>query len=347
MQANITTRKKDNAYQVIVSYKDGRKWRQRSKQGFRTQRDAKEYGQKIIEDLKHIVTPIDSDLRDVTLREFAVIFFAEKTNLTYNTQTMYRNALKAVPGLLDIPLRQITHAQAVTAFNSLEYTSSTYNTYLRVLTLIANYAIRPYRIMAENPFKAIPRRKAEHKKIAVFTDDEIQTLLKSLDGKYKTMIAISYYTGLRLGEVLGLTWADINLDAKTLTVNKQFAMISNRTLGIKPPKSANGYRTIPMPGPLCDKLREYRTGNSTGRLFPAKSCKYIPAAIQRYVPGKTFHDLRHTYATKLLANGVDIKTVASLLGDHVNTVIGTYVHYTDEMRKKAAHDVDRIFNNNF
>lgn len=347
MQANITTRKKDNAYQVIVSYKDGRKWRQRSKQGFRTQRDAKEYGQKIIEDLKHIVTPIDSDLRDVTLRDFAVIFFAEKTNLTYNTQTMYRNALKAVPGLLDIPLRQITHAQAVTAFNSLEYTSSTYNTYLRVLTLIANYAIRPYRIMAENPFKAIPRRKAEHKKIAVFTDDEIQTLLKSLDGKYKTMIAISYYTGLRLGEVLGLTWADINLDAKTLTVNKQFAMISNRTLGIKPPKSANGYRTIPMPGPLCDKLREYRTGDSPGRLFPAKSCKYIPAAIQRYVPGKTFHDLRHTYATKLLANGVDIKTVASLLGDHVNTVIGTYVHYTDEMRKQAAHDVDRIFKNNF
>ena len=130
MQANITTRKKDNAYQVIVSYKDGRKWRQRSKQGFRTQRDAKEYGQKIIEDLKHTVTPIDSDLQNITLREFAAIFFAEKTNLTYNTQTMYKNALKAVPGLLDIPLRQITHAQAVAAFNSLGYTSSTYNTCL-------------------------------------------------------------------------------------------------------------------------------------------------------------------------------------------------------------------------
>ena len=55
------------------------------------------------------------------------------------------------------------------------------------------------------------------------------------------------------------------------------------------------------------------------------------------------HDLRHTYATRLLAEGIDIKTVASLLGDTITTVELIYVHYTDEMREKAADDINRIF----
>ena len=53
--------------------------------------------------------------------------------------------------------------------------------------------------------------------------------------------------------------------------------------------------------------------------------------------------MRHTYATTLLANGLDVKTVASLLGDDVNTVINTYIHFTDEMRLRAADKVANIF----
>lgn len=55
------------------------------------------------------------------------------------------------------------------------------------------------------------------------------------------------------------------------------------------------------------------------------------------------HSFRHTYACTLLANNVDIKTVASLLGDTVDTVINNYIHYTDEMRKNAADKVANIF----
>lgn len=55
------------------------------------------------------------------------------------------------------------------------------------------------------------------------------------------------------------------------------------------------------------------------------------------------HDFRHTYATRLLSSGMDIKTVASLLGDTVATVERVYIHYADEMRAKAAEDINRIF----
>ena len=57
----------------------------------------------------------------------------------------------------------------------------------------------------------------------------------------------------------------------------------------------------------------------------------------------TFHALRHTFATTLISHGVDVKTVAALLGDRMETVMKTYIHYTDDMRKSAARDIEKIF----
>ena len=95
MQANITIRKKDNGYQVIVSYKDGRKWRQKSKQGFETRRAAKEYGQDIIEELKNTISVfIPEDLKTITLRDFLSLYLEERVNLTYNTRSSYRLAIQ-------------------------------------------------------------------------------------------------------------------------------------------------------------------------------------------------------------------------------------------------------------
>lgn len=65
--------------------------------------------------------------------------------------------------------------------------------------------------------------------------------------------------------------------------------------------------------------------------------------IQKTLPNTSIHDFRHTYATNLLANGVDIQTVAALCGDSVGTIISTYLDFTEEMRKKAAKNVNTIF----
>ena len=65
--------------------------------------------------------------------------------------------------------------------------------------------------------------------------------------------------------------------------------------------------------------------------------------INKSIPGRSIHAFRHTYATNLLAHGVDVQTVAALCGDTVKTIINNYIDYTNEMRKKAAHDINRIF----
>ena len=138
---------------------------------------------------------------------------------------------------------------------------------------------------------------------------------------------------------------DIDLDNAIIDVNKQFAYSGESTYMIRNLKTKNSYRKIPIPPILIDILLEYKNTTSGLYLFnnPTGGTGAVSVMIKRYLPNTSIHDLRHTYATRLLANGVDIKTVASLLGDTVDTVINTYIHYTDEMRLKAHDSVSKIF----
>ena len=85
------------------------------------------------------------------------------------------------------------------------------------------------------------------------------------------------------------------------------------------------------------------------RLFPVPHSTYrdVQIALKKTAPDLTPHCLRHTYATQLLAKGMDIRTVSALLGDHVKTVLNTYVHYSDDMRSAAAKEIEKIFATNF
>jgi integrase len=95
-------------------------------------------------------------------------------------------------------------------------------------------------------------------------------------------------------------------------------------------------------------LREYHRTvplDYKRRLFPHPqgTLEKMQAALRKEDPAFTPHCLRHTYATTLLAKGIDIRTVAALMGDDTKTVINTYVHYTDEMRAAAAAEIKKIF----
>lgn len=131
---------------------------------------------------------------------------------------------------------------------------------------------------------------------------------------------------------------------QTLRKDNQWTWLGNAGYGFSQPKSRNSIRTIPMPEILVDELI-WHIGKGNERLFPFKTNRSSPLnrVIQRYLPDKSIHSFRHTYATTLLANGVDIQTVASLLGDNVNTVMNTYIHYCDEMRRKASKHITNIF----
>jgi integrase len=349
MQYNFTIRKKDGGFQIIVSYKDGYKWKQKSKQGFATQRDAKLYGQEIVDNLKKTITsPLDDSLKNITLIEFFDIFISEHINATKNTLITYKNALNVVDALKDKKLSTITTQDILHQFNHSVYAVATINLAYRVLNMLFNYAISPYKVVRENPCKPIkPLKQRDVKKVSVITADELQRLdeLEDSNYLYYVLFMVARYTGARYGEIIAITWNDIDFTNKTISINKQWVALGNNQFDYSFTKSTNGIRTIPIPPALLVILTKYKNVCTTDRLFNfRRSNTTTPNRIlQKYIPEKSMHAFRHTYATTLLANNVDVKTVASLLGDTVDTVIHNYIHYTDEMRLKAAESVANIF----
>lgn len=350
MQYNKTIRKKDNGYQVIISYKIGNKWKQKSKQGFSKVSDAKLYGDELVQQLKKTITnPLDDSIKNISLRDFYNIYKNDnEKRVAYNTILTYNNAINAFSNILDMPLVEITHIDIQKCLNQMAYSNRTKNIYTQTLKVVLNYAISPYRIIQTSPAQDIKSLKINTKhELSVFSEEECNALLSSLKNKrkeYYIACAIARYTGARYGEVIGLSWDDIDLKNATISINKQFARISNDKYGLKHTKTQNSIRNVPIPPILVAILKEYQK-ESPISLFTLKTANTssINLCIQTVVPDKTFHDLRHTYATTLLANGVDIKTVSILLGDTTEMVMKVYVHYTEEMEKKAAHHVSKIF----
>ena len=156
-------------------------------------------------------------------------------------------------------------------------------------------------------------------------------------------------TGLRRGELVALLWDDLDVENKTLTVSKSAGRI-NGEVKVTQPKTANSVRTIYLPKETVDLLvQEHAKHPSNPVMFPSPVTGrlYGPdclgrlhktllkkAGITENVP---FHGLRHTFATLAIQQGVDAKTVSSILGHYsADFTLDTYTHVTGEMQKDAA-----------
>ena len=349
MQFNITIRKKDKGYQCIVSYKDGNRWRQKSKQGFETQKAAKIHAQTIIDKLKKTITATDDSLRNITLIDFFNIYIRENAPKTFNTLRTYRNTFDFFKPLHNEKITNITPYHVKRVLNDISYSTASKNLALGIIQRLFSYAVLPYKILPINELKVIPRyTNSKPEKIKALTDDEIEMFLsgvKSINYTYYILYCIAVYAGMRYGEIIGLTWENIDLDNNTINVVQQFGAIDYNVYSMKPLKSKNSYRQLPIPPVLKSVLLEYKETCTTDRLFNMRisSSGVASEMMKRFLPDNSIHDLRHTYATKLLSNGVDIKTVSALLGDSLQTVLKTYVHFSDDMRIKAADKVADIF----
>lgn len=351
---NFTYRQKDKGWQVILSYKDGDKWRQKSKQGLKTKQQAKAAGDKLLSELQRTFVPSSNELAGITLREFVPIVIKDKT-LTPSTEYAFRRVPVFFDEIADKVLSTITTSDIINVISRKEGLSNrTIRLRLAVLNTIFNHAIRVYGIAAQNPAQAVPRAKLpKHSAIKAISHDDFLLLMKSRCSpkheNYKVCCQTAYYTGMRFGEMAGLTWDDVSFESRQITVKHQLKAYyhnGKRLYGRGPLKTANSYRTIPIPDVLLKILGDWKKKTMSESVLGFTNSDTTPLNrwIKRTLPNTSIHDFRHTYATNLLANGVDIQTVAALCGDSVGTIISTYLDFTEEMRKKAANDVNTIFN---
>lgn len=175
-------------------------------------------------------------------------------------------------------------------------------------------------------------------------------------------ILLCFYTGLRLGEVCALKWGDIDFDAGAMLVERTVSRIrsfessENKTkLVIGNPKSRKSIRKIPIPGFLLDlySTLSVRDFNEDFYVLSGTQTPMEPRTYQKLfkrilaaagVKSRKFHAVRHTFATRALELGVDIKTLSEILGHaNVSTTLNIYAHSLLEQKKNAMDRLNNMY----
>ena len=348
MEYNITYRKKDKGLQVIISYKEGSKWKQKSKQGFEDNRkgknEAKQWAITTLEDLQKIVKDVN-DFVGITYKEFVIEYLEyKKSTISYNTYKSYKRSLEKFDLLNDYKLTEINPLLVRRAYEKAKLNNDI-NVVIHCYSCLRSMfkcAMDDYDLIIKNPCKPIKEKKRKAERRAL-TFAEQETLLKKLEANESMYIYISSLIalkcGLRQGEILGLTWSDIDVVKCEINVNKQWKQRYDKTYGFGETKNKS-VRKVPISKEVIKELYRYKATipiSMDNRVIGANNIcdQCIRAYKRRGFSYISLHNLRHTYATNLIANGIDFKTVAALIGDNVDMVMKVYSHVTDDMLNKA------------
>lgn len=219
------------------------------------------------------------------------------------------------------------------------------------LSSVLNYCVNFYGLK-ENPFSKIPlpknKKELQNKEeYIVWNIDDFNKAMAVLNSeKEKTALALSFWTGIRKGELLALTWEDFDEENETLTISKNKQYLNNVGLVIGTPKT-NFSRTIELPKKLCELLKNYKKekfkGNAKENLFPFTH-NFLFNAIKKSVelagvPRIRVHDLRHSHASVLISQNFPIAYISKRLGhSKISITLDTYTHFLEreagEIKKK-------------
>ena len=234
------------------------------------------------------------------------------------------------------------------------------NMMLSLLNLAFEYAC-DMEYIKENPCIRIRRARADTKKVEAFSTDEQRAveaeIAKSGDRRLHGII-LCLYTGLRLGELIALTWSDIDFKLGTLKVTKTAYRAQNEygiwNLCIDTPKTESSERVIPLPKYITDMLSQdrdvaktpYIVENKKAERMSIRSYQYLFERLTEKVGVRklNFHALRHTFATRALECGMDIKTLSELMGHkNASITLNRYAHSMMDTKIAAMNKLEKLF----
>lgn len=355
MEYNVTYRKKDKGIQAIVSYKTNTgKWKQKSKQGFEDSRkgkyEAKEWVKDTLTDLEEVVKDKNS-YSQITYKDFVEEYLSyKKSTITYNTYLLYKTSLEKFKILDDMKLVDITPLATRKAYDSVknETENKSVGKYYGILRNLFSCAINDFDIIKTNPCKLIKNKENKTEKPALNINEQYK-LINSLKDYYNQNVYIvsllALRCGLRQGEALGLTWNDIDVKKLELDINKQWKKNKDGIYDFGDTKNKKN-RKVPIKKDVLKELFKFKTNNPISYDNRVVGCNQVSEQCRRayrlYGFNISVHILRHTYATNLIANGVDFRTAADLLGHSVKMTMEIYSHVTNDMLEKAKNIINFI-----
>lgn len=217
---------------------------------------------------------------------------------------------------------------------------------------IINYAKRFYDLNTNPCGKAGTIGKAKAEEMDYWTYDEYIAFREGVKDKSLSYICfeVLYWTGMREGELLALSPADIDLDNKTISINRTYQRIEGKDV-FTSPKTRKSKRKIPIPDFLCQELSDYIQSrymlDADERLFPVtksylshemiRGCKKTGAKKIR------IHDIRHSHASLLINQGCDALMLADRLGhEKVSTTLNTYSHLFPHKQQELVHSLESL-----
>lgn len=337
------------------------------KRGFKTKREAK------ISEMEYLNNLSINPNKEITINELIEEYNKDaKTKYKESTLMGYRHIERdiIIPSFNNKKIKHITTLEIQRWINDIflngignqKYAEETCKSMLLHLSGLFTYAVL-HDWLIKNPCKGVVRphdpnklKKENSSKDNYWEDSTFQEFISKVeDGQRKELFEFAYYSGLRIGEICALQWKMVNFENCTITVDKS---LSGSTADITPPKNENSYRTIAIPNRIMDVL-QYKYNylisrpdfNSDWFVFGAQ--KYISdSTFRRWfnqevkkagIKRITFHGLRHSHASYLLAETkLSEQLIAERLGHTVQTLRKTYAHIYSNRRLEFNNEIIKL-----
>ncbi len=316
---------------------------------------------KCIIDLKEIIkakgytVAYISQLSNVALSTFSSIFKGKNTT---------KKCAEQICSTLEYDLREL--------FEPVDFekplSNNTILCYHRIISSILGEAVKQG-ILLSNPCSRVRTPKIKHKEAEYLEENDVIRLLQSLEKEplqYRALITLLLYSGMRRGEALGLTWKDINFKDNLIDINKSSLYVSGKGIFDDETKNESSKRVIKVPQSVIDSLKQlqieqfhkrqmltdedwqdcdkvFKASNGSP-LHPDTLSSWFKRFLKRHnLPNCHIHTLRHTNASLLIAQGINVRTVSNRLGHaQTSTTENIYSHAIKTADEKAAETLEEI-----